>query len=128
MRWVFLFVLLAATLGIVASQLRAPASPEFSEQHAIGERAFLKVRSTDALTWTTRAGSCLQPSTISTLAYKPPFRQAVVISMPVTPGSSRAFLAAATTFVSARMATLTATGFPQLFWNERHGFRLPSQP
>jgi hypothetical protein len=43
MRWVFLFALLAATLGIVASQLRAPASPEFSEQHAIGERAFLKV-------------------------------------------------------------------------------------
>ena len=43
MRWVFLFALLAGTLGIVASQLRAPASPEFSEQHAIGERAFLKV-------------------------------------------------------------------------------------
>jgi hypothetical protein len=43
MRWVFLFALLAGTLGIVASQLRAPASPKFSEHHAIGERASLKV-------------------------------------------------------------------------------------
>ena len=43
MRWVFLFVLLAATLGIVASQLRAPASPKFIDHRAIGERAYLKV-------------------------------------------------------------------------------------
>lgn len=51
------------------------------------------------------------------LEYEPPFGQAVAISMPVTSGSSRAPLAA-TTFVFARIVTLTATGFPQLFWNE----------
>jgi hypothetical protein len=43
MRWVFLLSLLAGSLGIVASQLRAPASPKFDEHHALGERASLKV-------------------------------------------------------------------------------------
>jgi hypothetical protein len=43
MRWVFLVALLAGTIGIVGSQLRSPASPKFSEEHAIGERVSLKV-------------------------------------------------------------------------------------
>ena len=42
MRWVFLVALLAGTIGIVGSQLRSPASPKFSEEHAIGERVSLK--------------------------------------------------------------------------------------
>src|SRR6476661_9351251 len=61
------------------------------------------------------------------LEYEPPSRQAVAISMPVTSGSSRAPMAAATMFVSVRMATLTATGFPQLFWNERQRERLAAR-
>ena len=43
MRWVFVFALLAGTLGIVASHLGAPASPKLSEHHVIGERVSLKV-------------------------------------------------------------------------------------
>src|SRR4051794_38570153 len=45
------------------------------------------------------------------LEYEPPFGQTVAISMPVTSGSSRVPLAAATTFVSARMATLKRDSF-----------------
>jgi hypothetical protein len=55
-RWVFVFALLAGTLGIVAIQLRAPASPKFSEHHVIGERASLKVPFYGCAIWRTRAG------------------------------------------------------------------------
>jgi hypothetical protein len=39
---IFLFALLAGTLGLVTSQLRAPAPPNSSADHLIGERASLK--------------------------------------------------------------------------------------
>ena len=127
MRRVFVFALLAGTLGIVASQFRAPASPKFGEHHVIGERASLKV----AFFGCANLDDESRVVSIAEHDFDAGIRTALQAGCRYFHAGHVGIIKSSdgrsTMFVSVRMATLTATGFPQLFWNERQRERLAAR-